>query len=90
MRALCRHLPQGAGEHLPAGNHPAYQDRESTPADQWNQALRWAAIYRDFKSMANAAHHDDETTEGFTWSRADAEAVLAAMVGFLGRYTARK
>lgn len=57
------------------------------PEDR-TQEQRWAAVYHDVKGMAHAAHHDDETTEGFTWTRADAEAVLAATAGLLGRYVA--
>lgn len=53
------------------------------------QEQRWAAIYYDVKSMASAAHHDDDTTEGFVWSRTDAEAMLAATAGLLARYTAK-
>jgi hypothetical protein len=34
----------------------------------------------DIKSMASAVHHDGDTTEGFTWNRQGAEAVLAAAV----------
>lgn len=56
------------------------------PEDR-SQDERWAAIYYDVKSMASAAHHDDGTTEGFTWRRNDAEAILAATAGLLARYT---
>jgi len=58
------------------------------PEDR-SQDERWAAIYYDVKSMAGAAHHDDGTTEGFIWRRADAEAVLAPTASLLVRYTAR-
>jgi hypothetical protein len=58
-------------------------------AEDRTQDERWATIYYDVKSMASAAHHDDSTTEGFSWNRADAEAVLAATAGLLTRYTAR-
>lgn len=40
------------------------------------------------KGMAHAAHHDDKTTEGFSWSRADAEVILAATWGLVLTYTA--
>ena len=68
---------------------PSAQSVSSTPASQRIQEQRWAAIYWDVKSMANAAHHDDDTTEDFSWSRADAEAILASTAGLLGRYTDR-
>lgn len=49
------------------------------------QEQRWAAIYWHVKSMANAAHHDDSTTQGFSWSRADAEAILGGDGGAAGK-----
>lgn len=58
------------------------------PEDR-TQDQRWATIYHDVKSMASAAHHDDTTTDGFSWTRADAEAVLAATAGLLARYTVK-
>lgn len=56
--------------------------------EERSQDKRWAAVYYDVRSMASAAHHDDDTTDGFTWNRADAEAILAATAGLLGRYVA--
>ena len=53
------------------------------------QAERWAALYYAAKSMASAAHHDDDITGGFGWNRADAEAVLATTAGLLVRYTTK-
>lgn len=38
--------------------------------------------------MASAAHHDDETTSGFTWNRIDAEAILATTAGLVAHFTA--
>lgn len=58
-------------------------------AEDRTQDERWATIYYDVKSMASAAHHDDSTTGGFSWNRADAEALLAVTAGLLTRYTAR-
>ncbi|WP_143101904.1 hypothetical protein [Amycolatopsis marina] len=69
---------------------PSAKSVAETPAARRTQEQRWAAIYWDVKSMVNAAHHDDSTTEGFTWSRPDADAILAATAGLLGRYTAGK
>ncbi|MDQ1308036.1 MAG: hypothetical protein QG671_3870 [Actinomycetota bacterium] len=57
-------------------------------AAQRSQGQRWVAIYWVVKSMADAAHHDNSTTEGFSWSRADAEAILAT-AGLLGKYAQR-
>jgi hypothetical protein len=59
-----------------------------TPAvGQRTQDERWAAIYHAVKSMTHAAHHDDTNTSQFTWTRADAEAILAMTAGLLTRYT---
>jgi len=66
---------------LPASEIPGPTTKERTK-DQ-----RWAAIYHAVLSMAHAAHHDDKTTVDFTWTRSDAEAVLAATAGLLLRYT---
>jgi hypothetical protein len=49
------------------------------------QAERWAALHNALYSLASATGHDDETTENFTWSRADAEAVLVTTAGLLAR-----
>lgn len=68
---------------------PSAKSVADTPAAQRTQDRRWAAIFHDVKNMASAAHHDDSTTESFSWSRADAEAILAATAGLLGRYTQR-
>jgi hypothetical protein len=65
-------------------------------AEERTQDQRLAAIYYDLKSMVSAAHHDDDTTDGFTWNqaagftwnRAAADAILAATAGLLTRYTA--
>jgi hypothetical protein len=38
---------------------------------------RWAALFAGAKSLTSAAHHDDEVTDKFSWTRADAEAVMA-------------
>jgi hypothetical protein len=66
---------------------PSARSVFSIAAEQRTQDQRWAAIYHDVKSMASAAHHDDATTEDFVWSRADAEAILAATAGLLLRFT---
>ncbi|MFD6679956.1 hypothetical protein [Micromonospora parva] len=66
---------------------PSAKQVFSVPADSRTQDQRWAAVYWDVKGMTHAAHHDDGTTESFSWSRADAEAILATTAGLLGRYT---
>lgn len=46
-------------------------------AQDRTQDERWAAIQHSVHSLFSAAHHDDDITRGFTWSRADAESALA-------------
>jgi hypothetical protein len=67
---------------------PSGREVSNIKATDRTQAQRWAAIFYDVKSLANAAHHDDDTTVGFSWTRADAEAILAATAGLLTKYTA--
>ena len=67
---------------------PPVRPTFAVAAENRNQEQRWAAIYHDVKSMTSAAHHDDNVTDGFTWSHTDAEAILAATAGLLARYTA--
>jgi hypothetical protein len=50
-----------------------------------DQHQRWSAIFHDLYSLASGAQHDDEVTKSFTWARADAQAVLAAVAGLLAR-----
>lgn len=57
------------------------------PTKEHTKDQRWAAIYHSVMHMTHAAHHDDETTVAFIWTRVDAEAVLAATAGLLLRYT---
>jgi hypothetical protein len=58
-------------------------------ADKRSHEQRWAAMYYCTRSLTNAAHHDDETTADFVWTRADAEAVLATAAGLLLRLTSQ-
>ncbi len=56
------------------------------PKDR-SQDERWAALNEDLYSLTSAASHDDPVTEHFSWSRADAEAVLVATAGLVARTT---
>jgi len=67
---------------------PTAASMDDVSAQKRTQDQRWAAVFNDLKSLASAAHHDDVTTDGFAWGRADAEAVLAATAGLLRLYTA--
>lgn len=83
--ATCRRVLENVARlvALPAASDVFRIRPEDRTKDQ-----RWAAIYYDTKAMASAAHHDDETTTDFKWTRVDAEAILAATAGLLTRYTA--
>lgn len=83
--ATCRRVLENLGR---LARIPSVKQLSDVPPQQRSQDQRWAAIYHDVKSLASAAHHDDETTDGFTWRRADTEAILAATAGLLCRYTA--
>lgn len=50
------------------------------------QAQRWAAIYHAVTNLTHGAHHDDDTTVQFVWSRADAEPILATTASLLAHY----
>lgn len=58
-----------------------------TPPQQRDQEQRWSALFHDLHSLSSAASHDDTVTRGFTWTRADAQAVLAATAGLVARTT---
>jgi hypothetical protein len=49
--------------------------------------LRWAALHHDMQSLASAAHHGDPIAATFTWTRADAIAVVAAIAALAARGT---
>lgn len=82
--ATCRRVLENVSRLV---DIPSAKSVGGTPVERRTQNQRWAAIYWEVKAMASAAHHDDDTTEGFSWGRADAEAVLAATAGLLAKYT---
>jgi hypothetical protein len=55
---------------------------------QRTQDERWAAMYYDTRSLASAAHHDDDIPEKFVWTRTDAEAILATSAALVRRLSA--
>jgi hypothetical protein len=63
---------------------PAEPVRLAVPRSR-TQRQRWSAMFHDLYSLASGASHDDELTATFEWTRADAEAVLAATAGLLAR-----
>ena len=81
------YLPQSPGEHLPIGEHPVHKECGGHPSHPAPPGAALGAIYWDVKSMARAAHHDDGTTDDFSWSRVDAEAILAGHSGDCWRGT---
>ncbi|MDK3257004.1 hypothetical protein [Blastococcus capsensis] len=58
--------------------------RKTTPQTR-TAAQRWSALFHDLYSLASAASHDDYVTADFSWSREDAQAILAATAGLLAR-----
>jgi len=46
---------------------------------------RWAVYFHATFSLTHPAHHDDEVTRVFTWSREDAQAILASVAALLAR-----
>ncbi|TDD20769.1 hypothetical protein E1218_21960 [Kribbella turkmenica] len=69
---------------------PSSKSVAAVAASTRSPEQRWAAIYWDMWSLANATHHDDSNTAGLTWTRDGAEAVLLAAAGLLKRYTASR
>lgn len=82
--ATCRRVLENVGRLTTI---PSAKKVFDVTPEQRTQEQRWAAIYYDVKSMASAAHHDDGTTDGFTWTRSDAAAILAATAGLLHYFT---
>lgn len=81
--ATCRRVLENIGR---LATFPSSASMASTAAKDRTQVQRWASIYHDLSSMASAAHHDDDTTDGFVWNRPDAEAILVTTAAFLARY----
>jgi hypothetical protein len=69
-------------------NVPGRQAIAKIDARQRTADQRWAAVHWELFSLLSAAHHDDNVTSQFEWSRADAEAVLAAVAGLFLRSSA--
>jgi hypothetical protein len=46
-------------------------------------ARRWAEVRRAASTLASAAHHDDDVTAAMTWTRTDAEPLLAITAALL-------
>jgi hypothetical protein len=44
----------------------------------------------DLHSLASGAHHDDESTVDFVWTREDAEASVSMVVALLARVTRKR
>lgn len=55
------------------------------PARNRTQEERWSALFYDLYSLTSGASHDDDLTSTFAWTRADAQAALAAIAGLLAR-----
>lgn len=79
---LCRHVLDNI--KLIDSPQPADTVRKTAPQVR-TEAQRWSAMFHDLYSLASAASHDDEITSAFTWTRTDAQAVLAATAGLFAR-----
>lgn len=63
----------------------AQQARDKKPRDR-DLRERWALLVEDiFSLLSGAAHDDQDTTEHFKWTRADAVALVGGTAGLLGR-----
>lgn len=61
------------------------QAKDKSPRDR-DLRERWAHLVEDIFSLLSGAAHDDQgTTEHFTWTRADAVALVGSTAGLLGR-----
>lgn len=67
---------------------PSAKGLAATPPQRRTQHERWAAVFHDVEGITSAAHHHDATTEGFTWTRTEAEAIFGCTAALLARYTA--
>ncbi|KDN85599.1 hypothetical protein [Kitasatospora cheerisanensis] len=70
----------------PANHQKAYSAASSKKAKDRDQDERWTVLLQATYDLFGGAHHDDpDTTEHFTWSRADAMTALALTAGLLDR-----
>ena len=77
--AACRFVLEGLEELYPV--QPDGPLRSKVPKER-DQDERWSALHHALAGLVNAAHHDPERVQ---WSRADAEAVVAAVAGLVAR-----
>jgi len=84
--ATCRKVLEVLGRLVDV---PSAKSVAAIPPRRRTQAQRWAAVFHDVEGMTSAAHHHDDTTEAFTWTRSEAESVLGCTAALLARYTAQ-
>jgi hypothetical protein len=80
--ATCRRVLENITK---LGPPSGYSQVFNTERKQRSQAQRWAAVHLMLVSLTDAAHHDDDITAHFAWSREDAQAVLAMTAALLVR-----
>ena len=71
-------------ETLARGDGDSKEGRSTRPRDR-GLASRWAEIRRAASALANAAHHDDDVTAAMTWTRQDAEPLLALTAALIAQ-----
>lgn len=64
---------------------PTARSIEATNREQRDERQRWAAVYYAIMGALHAAPHGDEVTEKVEFSRRDGQAVIATVMGLLGR-----
>ncbi|MFD0563088.1 hypothetical protein ACFQ2M_14345 [Kitasatospora saccharophila] len=70
----------------PTDHQKAYSAASAKKAKDRDQDERWTVLLQAAYDLFGGAHHDDpDTTEHFTWNRADAVTALALTAGLLGR-----
>ncbi|MGW4690949.1 hypothetical protein ACWEO1_00995 [Kitasatospora cineracea] len=70
----------------PADHQKAYSAASAKKAKDRDQDERWTVLLQAAYDLFGGAHHDDpDTTEHFTWNRADAVTALALTAGLLDR-----
>lgn len=75
-RKVLETLARGDGD-LQAGNSAPARPRDR------GLASRWAQLRKAASALASAAHHDDDVTAAMTWTRQDAEPLLAVTAALI-------
>jgi len=80
--ATCRRVLENYKRLTPV---PALNEVTKVRSEDRKPQERWAMVYHALVGLTHPAHHDDLTTRLFTWTRSDAQAVLAAVSSLVAR-----